>query len=120
MGTTIHGLPYPEPTDPVAAGAAAIRSLAESIDTAVMAHKVQYGNSIILSDAGGVAWLNWPEAFSVTPVAIVQVGDAAILARHLLPHIITNTYGSWKVYDGTWGLMPNMNIRILYHAIANR
>lgn len=33
MGTTTHGLPYPEPTDPVAAGAAAIRSLAESIDT---------------------------------------------------------------------------------------
>jgi len=32
MGTTVHGLPYPEPTDPVAAGAAAIRSLAEAVD----------------------------------------------------------------------------------------
>jgi len=32
MGTTVHGLPYPEPTDPVANGAAAIRALAEAVD----------------------------------------------------------------------------------------
>lgn len=31
MGTTTTGLPYPEPTDPVADGAAAIRALAEAI-----------------------------------------------------------------------------------------
>jgi len=32
MGTTAKGLPYPEPTDPVAAGAGAIRALAEAVD----------------------------------------------------------------------------------------
>ena len=32
MGTTVGGLPYPEPTDPIAQGAAAIRALAEAID----------------------------------------------------------------------------------------
>lgn len=32
MGTTTHGLPYPEPTDPVADGAAAIKALAEALD----------------------------------------------------------------------------------------
>lgn len=32
MGTTPTGLPYPEPTDPVAQGAAAIKALAEAID----------------------------------------------------------------------------------------
>jgi hypothetical protein len=31
MGTTVNGLPYPEPSDPIAAGAAAIRSLAEKL-----------------------------------------------------------------------------------------
>lgn len=37
MGTTAHGLPYPEPTDPVANGADAIRALAEAIDPNVLA-----------------------------------------------------------------------------------
>ena len=32
MGTTATGLPYPEPTDPIAGGADAIRALAEAID----------------------------------------------------------------------------------------
>ena len=31
MGTTSKGLPYPEPTDPVAAGADAIKALAQAI-----------------------------------------------------------------------------------------
>lgn len=37
MGTTAQGLPYPEPTDPVAAGADAIRALAEAIDPKLIA-----------------------------------------------------------------------------------
>ena len=32
MGTTAGGLPYPEPTDPIAAGADAIKALAQAID----------------------------------------------------------------------------------------
>jgi hypothetical protein len=32
MGTTVNGLPYPEPTAPVANGAADIRALAEAVD----------------------------------------------------------------------------------------
>jgi hypothetical protein len=32
MGTTLSGLPYPEPTDPVAQGAAAIKALATFLD----------------------------------------------------------------------------------------
>ena len=35
MGTTPSGLPYPEPTDPVAEGADAIRALAEAIELKV-------------------------------------------------------------------------------------
>lgn len=34
MGTTSGGLPYPDPTDPVAEGADAIRALAEKLDIA--------------------------------------------------------------------------------------
>ena len=33
MGTTAGGMPYPEPTDPVAQGAAAIKALAEAVDS---------------------------------------------------------------------------------------
>lgn len=31
MGTTANGLPYPEPTDPIAAGAAAIQALTNKL-----------------------------------------------------------------------------------------
>ena len=36
MGVTAGGLPYPEPTDPVAAGADAIRALAEAIEARLL------------------------------------------------------------------------------------
>lgn len=39
-GLTPHGLPYPLPTEPVAEGAAAIRSLAEAVDHPEAWHEV--------------------------------------------------------------------------------
>lgn len=42
MGTTANGLPYPEPTDPIAAGAAAIQALAVAVD--IWSFKVAFTN----------------------------------------------------------------------------
>jgi|SRR5215471_239133 len=47
MASTPHGLPYPVPTDPVSAGADAIRALAEALE-AMLAGTIQ-ANSIALS-----------------------------------------------------------------------
>src|SRR5262249_55540522 len=38
MPNTSHGLPYPNPTDPVAQGAAAIQALASAADTRLMGY----------------------------------------------------------------------------------
>ena len=61
MGTTSNGFPYPEPTDPIAAGADAIKALAQAVDlkrSAVVAnHTVA---QLVGPDA---AWVNvaYPE-----------------------------------------------------------
>lgn len=43
MKNTTHNLPYPEPVDPVAEGAAAIKALAEQIDALVLNWRIQWG-----------------------------------------------------------------------------
>ncbi len=59
MGTTAHGLPYPEPTAPVANGAADMRALAEAIDPHYGV-KVAAGVASVTTDAFGNVVLGAP------------------------------------------------------------
>jgi len=54
MGTTPTGLPYPEPTDPVAGGAAAIRALAEALEPRT-AYRTEVEQVTVTLDAAGRA-----------------------------------------------------------------
>lgn len=51
MGTTAGGLPYPEPTDPVAGTAGFIKALAEAVDRAVF-----WEAAVTPAAAAGWAW----------------------------------------------------------------
>lgn len=78
MGTTTFGLPYPEPTDPVAEGAAAIRELAEAVNIKLpalnnshAAIKIQGSNNSILStNASGTARITFPSAYGTPPLFV--------------------------------------------------
>lgn len=65
MGTTLAGLPYPEPTDPIAAGAGAIRSLAESLQART--ELVSWTNVSSVTKA-----VTFPKPFVVAPVVVVN------------------------------------------------
>lgn len=72
MGTTIHGLPYPEPTDQVSAGADAIRALAENIRiwsyTHTFASLTTSNVSIDVSYPAGL--------FTAAPAGVVSTGHS--------------------------------------------
>lgn len=52
MGTTTTGLPYPEPTDPVAAGADAIKALALAIDPRLSGPWTPFSPLLYMGGAG--------------------------------------------------------------------
>jgi hypothetical protein len=62
FGTTTGGLPYPEPTDPVSAGANAIKALAQALDPAwwrcerLAQFAVGGGGTDVTVGAGAAAW----------------------------------------------------------------
>jgi hypothetical protein len=62
MGHTLGGLPWPENTDPVAAGAQAIRALAEALDPAwyraerIAAFSIGGGGTDVAVGGGSAAW----------------------------------------------------------------
>jgi hypothetical protein len=76
MGQTVNlQLPWPEDTDPVMAGAQAIRALAEGIDNAPQYLAERYttavigggGADVIIGSAGVLAWELVKANFTVTP-----------------------------------------------------
>ena len=75
MGTTPKGFPYPEPTDPVAAGADAIKALAQAIDTHV--GRVASGAVTVTGDGTSVnpgAAVTFPAGrFTANPRVIAEV-----------------------------------------------
>lgn len=86
MGTTPSGLPYPEPTDPVAAGAAAIESLAEAVDTLVgtfgtiRAGTVPGGNVTPGGVLAGAATISLPAGHHMLSYIVLMSSPAAISA----------------------------------------
>jgi hypothetical protein len=67
--TTPNGLPYPAPTDPIAQGADAIRSLAQAIDNQPGVVGIQRGTAA--TAASGVTQVVFPKPYSVVPVVLV-------------------------------------------------
>jgi hypothetical protein len=59
-GTTTSGLPYPSPTDPVAQGADAIRSLAEAVDSHMYGMVIAGGLATGNTDVNGIIQINVP------------------------------------------------------------
>lgn len=70
MGSTAGwGLPYPEPTEPVAGGADAIRALAEAVDDVQPATYVRgYRMGLTFNASGAVAFAHGQ---GVAPIAVV-------------------------------------------------
>jgi hypothetical protein len=70
MGITSGGLPYPEPTDPIADGAAAIRALAEAIDA------TRQTGSVVASGVSpntGAYTVTFPKPYSAAPNIAVSI-----------------------------------------------
>jgi len=67
MGTTPGGLPYPEPTDPVAAGADAIKALATKTESRYQAG----GNTVTVTATGGLTpVITFPVPYTVAPQVV--------------------------------------------------
>jgi len=91
MGTTATGLPYPEPTDPVANGAADIRALAEAIGTTWQRQKgLEYLGGYVTSGA-----ITMP-AFGVVDAVGVSLGAAPWAVR---VHVHVD---AWFGYSGAY------------------
>lgn len=89
VSTTVNGLPYPDPEDPVAEGAAAIRALAESV-------KILSGIVVMPSGANsaGVA-ITFPAGFfSSAPSVTVSASSAWVTASTSVPTTATFSVGA--------------------------
>lgn len=72
MGTTLTGLPYPEPTDPIAAGADAIKALAE---------------------AAGGGPLSWQGSYAGGPIPLTTTPTGYTPFSFVAP--VAGTYAVW-------------------------
>jgi hypothetical protein len=129
MGTTLHGLPYPEPTDPVADGAAAIEALAEAIDTSLGTRNAlaatATGTSIA---AGAVQSLNWDfrdnPAFGA-PGHVVNLSQAGVwvVSAKLGGPANSSTITVYTGSGGTWAVAqfaPSLSgIQLTFQVILN-
>jgi hypothetical protein len=81
-GTTPAGLPWPAPTDPVAAGADAIRALAEAVDPTVR-NNDQYlilnGATAVTLGAGAWSSISWPTVEKQKGTDVTQSGNGFVL-----------------------------------------
>jgi len=72
-GTTTNGLPYPDPTDPLAEGANAIKALALAVDASTAKILSYQSGLTYLTFAGGNSTLTFPRSFpaGTTPVVLL-------------------------------------------------
>jgi|SRR5262245_12532347 len=85
MGTTAGGLPYPEPTDPIAQGADAIKNLATKTEARYLS-----GFANVTSAANGVCTVTFPAAFPSAPnvIAVLQFSTGG---TDFTGYVITST-----------------------------
>jgi hypothetical protein len=105
-GTTGNGYPYPDPTDPLAEGADAIRSLAEALTnrtvTVLPSNSVAesdpftaYPRGISTVDLSTAAGASWPTGSSSTVMTIVAAADRAVQLAYRNT-AGTNTFGYYR------------------------
>lgn len=75
MGTTPNGYPYPEDTDPVAAGAQAIKAVATKVDTALRASAAGKATINVSAASLGTVTVTFPAGRFTAPPAITAVVD---------------------------------------------
>lgn len=73
MGTTTGGLPYPEPTDPIADGADAIRDLAEAVDLGFGSNRFVAGSTVDTTDSSGNLDVTFPVTFTGVPIVLYSI-----------------------------------------------
>lgn len=115
MGTTPNGYPYPEPTDPVAQGATAIRSLAEKVDVN-LALGVLAGQGQVTTDANGRGTYTFPRPFLTAPlIQVTWRGTGASVVCTIYSKTPTSVIIAFnKTSDGT----PNASVTLNFDYIA--
>jgi len=93
MGTTPGGLPYPEPTDPIAQGADAIKNLATAID-----NRIQTG-TLTVSTSGSP--ITFSPAFATVPVVIANPAAAIGFPRYVAASAVTTTGATLVVWNNS-------------------
>jgi hypothetical protein len=87
MGTTPNGFPYPEPTDPVAQGADAIRDLATAVDTSL--RRSAAGTAVLplgTAQAVGTVAVTLPAGRFTAPPSVV-LGRTSATSFGALPQL---------------------------------
>lgn len=88
MGTTAKGYPYPEPTDPIAAGADAIKALAQAVNDR-LSTRIQAGGLNI--PAAGSVVLTFPTPFTSPPWVFATLRTTAASGRIVMVGTASNT-----------------------------
>lgn len=137
MGTTTAGLPYPEPTDPVANGAAAIKALAEAVarpwvgmvtapwsnaapgtipfPTATRTIPLVGGQLYLITSWSGYRW--GAAAVTASLTTTVLVDGVAVATGQLLGDFTANQRG--VVYGGTTYTPAASGNKVITMNIAN-
>lgn len=106
MGTTAKGLPYPDPTDPVANTDLAIKNLAQWINDH-HAQDIVVGAQSITTNASGVATIDLP--FNPTFIEVVVSGTTTYTCYH--SSIGDPTQITVRNATGTIAASVNLNVR---------
>lgn len=120
MGTTpITGLPWPENTDPVANGAAAIRNLAETLDPRTP-YATALGTATLVftsSTAASIA-VTFPAGRFTAPPLVFMAQQGTGSSGLYAPRALSVTTSGFTV-SGTLSVAATVNVVIAWHAIQS-
>lgn len=111
MGTTANGLRYPEPSDPIAAGAAAIQALAE--DLRIYANATTYPAG---SSNPGTVTVTFPVGLFTAPPRVITSARNPYASSGLASISATSAslYGMWRSASGAVTSPTGSNFEIDY------
>jgi hypothetical protein len=128
MGTTATAaLPYPEPTDPVADGAAAIEALAEAVDpqltwgviggTTRTGLRVIGGQTTVTTSGAGALAVPFNPTFALTPVCGVNIMRTDVGAWSNV-YVVDTVHFEAIVFDSNGATVPNLTTTVQWWAIG--
>ena len=110
MPNTPKGFPYPVPTDPVAQGAAAIRSLAEAADARTS--MVMLGAQVLAAD-GPITFDSYPQTYSGLLLQVMARSPLAAKADSLCVRVNGDGSASSHFYVGEGGGVGEGSMAVL-------